>query len=407
MLARLDALCLRGILRCLGAGPRGPLSPSVFRVHREDIDALRFWWALSGSVGRLAERVRSRPREIQGSIGTDERTTQGEIPGALDACGTALIQARTGDGSLFVVAEPAPTWLTGPNRLLALTLRDAERAIHAASRKMSASLFAGIVTDRMRLIEDALRVSALREILMNPAGRLRLTPHERRQALKARTPLYRLAYDAAEALRGVDALDAATLAAMFSEALLPALEAWRKFEIACCVEVGAALARATGASPALDTTFSAARPCVTVGGCSVWWQRTIPSRPLHALDPGERQIADLADSLSVRDGSGRADLVIEKGGRIVSMIECKWFSEPSSWADPVWDACSQLSRYARDEVFANGGSDTELLKNSIIALSHRGGAPMIVTGGKVGCVDLADIEGGALDDWARRIAALP
>lgn len=406
-LPRLDAVCVRGLLRCLGAGPRGPSAPATFRLKREDVDALRFWWSLSSSVGRLAERVRARPREIQGSLGAEERIAQGEIPGALDACATALVQTRSGDPSLFAVVEPAPTWLSGPNRLLALTLLDAERSIHAASRRMSGGIFSEIIAERMRLVEESLRVSALREILMTPAGRARLTPHERRQALKARAPIYRLAYEAAETLRGVESLDAATLAALFTESLLPALEPWRRFEIACVLEAGLALSRATGRTAVLDASFSSSRPCVTVGEFSVRWQTTVPSRPYGDLDPGERMTRDLVASLGISGGSGRADAIVEKNGRIVSLIECKWFSDPSSATDAVWDACGQLTRYARDEAFLNGGSASALLEHSLVALADRGAVPVVTSAAPVGCIDLHGIEDGALDAWAARVIALP
>lgn len=401
----LDSLCLRGILRCLSSRPIGPLSPNDIRLNNDDINALRFWWSLSETVGKLAERVRTRPREIAGVVGVEENVVIGEIPGALDACETARMQIRTGDPSIFVVAEPTPTWISGPNRLLAITLMEAERAISSVTIDSSRGLFSTAILERTKAIEDALRVSALREILMSPSGRARITSHERRQARKARTPLYRLARDSDEALQAVDALDANALTAMFAEGMLPALEIWKRFELACILECVASLSRVTGQAVILNTTFSAARPIATVGDISIWWQRAIRSRPDGELDEGEAIARNLSQSLGASSGTGRADVTIEQGDRILALIECKWFENSSSASSAIVDACEQLTRYSRDHTYFYGGDPMALLSKSIVALADRDGAPLVVEHGAIGCIGLSDIADSVLDRWATYVIA--
>ncbi len=402
---RLESGCIRGLLRCFRSGPRGAAGDGSSRLVHDDASSLRFWWALSDCVGSLATRVRERPREIVGVTVVDESIAFGEIPGVLNAAETSRLQSRTMNPSLFVVDEPNSTWLSGPNRVLALTLVEADRALLSHSEALTRVAFAALAGDRAVLVEEALRVQALREILLTPAGRARLTPFERRQAAKARAPLYRLAHQAATTLRGIEDLDPGVLQALFSEALLPSLEVWRCFELFCVLEVTHALEKATGSRALLDVAFSSSRPAAKVGPYSVWWQRIVPPRPDISLDPGEALARALAASLDVGAGAGRADIAVEFEQKIVAFIECKWFGVPDQAPGAILAACSQLVGYARDVQHLQGGVTEELLERSVVALAARGSAPLVDGGGKVCCVDFDDIEAGAFDGWAVGLVA--
>jgi len=401
----LEALCLRGLLRHLGAGPRSPYGGPTAAVGESDAEALRMWWALSAQVGALATRCATRPREIAPAFEDFRRETSGEIPGPPDAAASALLQALTCDSGAFVVTEAAGTWMSGPNRVLAKTLDAARGALRAAALHARGGLFDGPAQERLSVIDDALRTAPLREILGSPAGRARIVAHERRQAAKARAPLYRLAWDCARALAGLEALEPESIAALLSGDVLPRLETWRRFEMACLLEAGEALSAALGSPCALDASFAAGRPAARIGDFDLWWQRAIPSRPEAFLDEGERTAAALAASLGVAAGTARADLTVEKGGRIVSIIECKWFTDESSASGAVLDACSQLTGYARDAAHRQGEDSDALLSRSLVALAHRGGSPLRAGTGPVGCVGLGDLGGAALRPWADKIAA--
>ena len=401
----LEALCLRGLLRYLGAGPRSPYGGPVSPLSEADVEAVRMWWALSGPVGALAARCAARPREIASSLDDLRREAFGEMPGPPDAAASAILQAVTCDPAAFVVTESTGTWLSGPNRVLAKTLDAARGALRAAALHARGGLFDGPAMERLALIDEALRTVSLREILSQPAGRARITPHERRQAAKARAPLYRLAWDCASSLASIEDLEPESLATLFASELLPKLETWRRFEMACLLEVGEALSAAAGVPCVLDASFAAGRPAARIGELEVWWQRAIPSRHDTNLDEGEKKSATLAASLGVVAGTARADLTIERSGRVLSIVECKWFGEASSAPGAVLEACHQIVGYARDAAWRQGERADALLSRSMIALAHRGTAPLRVGSGQIGCVDLRDLGRTVLAPWALSVLA--
>lgn len=401
----LEALCLRGLLRHLGAGERSPYGGPISSLRDEDTEALRMWWALSGPVGSLASRVASRPREISPALDDFRREVSGELPGPPDAAASAILQAVTCDSAAFVVTEAAGSWFTGPNRILAKTLDSARGALRAAALHARGGIFDGLARERLSLVDDALRVTALREILASPAGRSRIGAHERRQAAKARAPLYRLSWDCASALAGLEALEPESVAALLAGDVLPRLDTWRQFEISCLLEVAEALSAAIGVRCVLDASFAAGRPAAKVGHLDLWWQRSIPTRPEVELDKGEKITAELADSLGIAAGSSRADLTIERSGRIVAIVECKWFGAELSAPRAILDACAQLTGYARDSAFRQGEDSAAILSRSLIALAHRGNAPLRVGSGPVGCLDLSDLGSTVLVPWASAVAA--
>ncbi|WP_230971296.1 hypothetical protein [Nitrogeniibacter aestuarii] len=403
---RLDAQCVRGLIRCLRAGDRAGLAASTVGARAEDVEALKFWWSLSDEVGELAERVRANPREIAGSIADEERISEGEIAGVLDASETARLQARVGDPCLFVVTEPSRTWLSGPNRVLALTLAEALRALSSGLSDYKGKAAPDFASRRLILLEEALRSSALREILSSPAGRTRLTSYDRRQAGKARAPLYRLAVEASESLRAVESLDEHALASLFTQTLLPAFEPWRRFELATLLACAEAVSKARSQPVELDPFFSSRRPAARIGEAEIRWQKVMPARPDSVLEPAELRARNLASFLGVTKGSGRADLTLELEGKVIALVECKWFGSPESVQGAVLEASPQLVGYALDEAHFNGTDPDILLSRSLLAVADRGKVAFSDGSAGLACADLSDMESGALAKWAAKVAAL-
>ena len=399
----LESLCLRGLLRYLGAGPRSPYGGPVTSLSEEDSDALRMWWALSEPVGDLANRCATQPREISPVLDDFRKEVSGELPGPPNAAASALLQALTCDPGAFVVTEASDTWHSGPNRVLVKTLDAARGALRAAALHARGGIFDGPAAERLFLIEDALLVAPLREILASPAGRAPIVAHERRQAAKARSPLYRLSWDCASSLAGIDDLEPDSLSALLAGELLPRMEVWRRFEMACLLEMGEALSGIVGEPCVFDASFAAGRPAARIGDLDIWWQRAIPARAPAMLDEGERKVANLAASLGAIAGTARADLTVERRGRILGIAECKWFADESSVPGATLEACSQLVGYARDAAHRQGESYDEILARSLVALAHRGEAPLRA-GAPVGCVGLFDLGDAALAEWALLIA---
>jgi hypothetical protein len=309
----------------------------------------------------------------------------------------------TGDPSAFVVAESFDTYLSGPNRVLAVTLADAWHVLDAGSR--DSAVIGRAAASQMLLLESALRVAGVRGVLAASGGRRRITPYERRQTAKMRAYIYRLASMAASLLEGVQVLDASSLGELFGHALLPSLEMWRRFELACVLEVAFSLSKASGRPIALDIAFSPGKPVAVVGPLQIFWQYAVRPRIRSDLDEGEKMARDLAASLSVDPGTRRADIAIENDGTLVALVECKWFSSEGDARPATADACDQLVAYARDHVALHGGNAGTLLSDSVVALASRGSVPWVGPGSPIGCVDFADIESGNLDSWAAHLAA--
>lgn len=403
MEARVTQAALRGLLRVFRSGVPADMSTVRWNLDRADTEAVSVWWALSPAVTRLAERVLHHPREITTVSEPEERVTPGEISGAVNAGATVIHQITTADPSAFVVAESFETYMSGPNRVLAITLAEAWHVLDAAARV--SDIIARAADEQLRLLESAMRVAGVREVLAASGGRRRITPYERRQTAKTHSYLYRLAYDAAVLLEGVRALDATTLDALFREALLPKLEVWRQFELACLLEAALSLSKAIGEAVTLDLAFTSGRPAATIGPFTLFWQYGVQPRESEDLDPGERMARHLAASLGVQPGTRKADVAVERKGALVALIECKWFQTEADAPSAIADASEQLVAYARDHVAKYGGDVTRLLSDSIVALAYRGAAPLIGPGSPVGCVGFEDIERGALDAWALHLAA--
>lgn len=397
-----DAICLRGLLRWLGCGPPSPYKGPVASLRNVDVDALRMWWAISAAVGEFVERILERPREVSPALDDFRREAFGDLPGPPDAAASARLQAVTCDPSAFVVTEMCPTWVSGPNRVLAKTLETARAALRTAARHVRGSIFEERTRERLAMLDRALRIDPIRDLLTKPAGRVNIGPYDRRQAAKARTPLYRLSWTCASVLAGINALQPETVADFLAKDILPQMEPWRKFELALLLEAGEALAGATGRPCVLDAAFVSERPAATVGELEIRWQRSIPRRPNLALDEGERMVNKLAASMGVTASAARADITVQKSGRIISIIECKWFADVGSAPGAILDASSQIVGYARDAASAQGEGADEVLARSLVALADRGSAPARV-GSPIGCVGLSDLGGTVLGPWAASV----
>ena len=401
----LDEICLRGLLRWVGAGAPSPYSGRVETLKYEDLDVLRMWWALSEPVGRLALRLVEKQREVSPTLEDFRKEVSGELPGPPDAAASMLLQTLTLDPSAFVVMEASSTWLSGPNRVLAKTLKTAQVALKAGALHARGGLFDQHANKRLALLDCALKVAPIREVLSTPAGRSRIVAYEKRQASKARSPLYKLSWICASILSGIEAFEIDTIRALLASDLLPGMEVWRKFELATILEVAEALSGATGEPVVLDASFAAGRPAATVGDMELRWQKSMPKRPSAILDPGEILAGELAFALGVSKGTARADITIERAGRILSIIECKWFSSPDSAPSAILEATSQLVGYARDIAHAQKELHKDILARSIVVLAHRGPADMRF-GAPVCCIGFSDFGAANLAPWATMLSEI-
>lgn len=400
---RLNEICLRALLRYAGNGEPSPYGGEVKRIIDEDIDSLRMWWALSEPVGALATRCVSNPREISSHYSDLRTEVSGVLTGPPDAAASVILQATTCNPTAFVVTESADTWITGPNRVLARTLHMAQLSLQPAALHALGGIFEKKAKERLALIDDALRIAPIREVLTSPDGRSRIVPYERRQAAKARAPLYQLAWKCASTLYGIESFDLGIISDLLASGVLWTIEPWRRFEMACIIEAAEALSGVAHEPYHLDISFSSKRPVARIGDIKIWWQRSIPLRPESELDTSERISLNLSKSLGVSSGTPRADIAIEKNGRVLSLLECKWFEAEQSASTSILLASQQITNYARNASYHQNEDVSAMLSHSIIALAYRGDAPFRVASGPIGCIDLSDLGGNKLEPWARSI----
>lgn len=405
LLPVVDALCLRGLLRSRPADG-ADVRPAWVPLGRGDLQALTYWWALSPAVERLATRVVGRPRELPEVTVYEESVSYGHVSGALNARTTVIEQDLRQDPCVFVVDEVQSSRRSGPAHVVAWVLHEAAEAIRATVRRAGPLVDASRAAERHRIVEQALRVHAVRDVLAAPFGRSRPASGAIRETRKSRAPLCRLAVEAFAVLEDLRALREATIRRVLAESLLPQMEPWRRFELACAISVGEALAKAVGASPRLTSNLSSDEPLVRAGAFTVHWQAHIHRREEQDLDLGERKALGVTRSLGVREGAARADVLVCADDEPVALVECKWFESPSSRSGAIVEAASQIVGYARDAGRGDEATADRILARSIIAIPSRDDVPERVDlTGPVGCIDLGGVQAGQLAAWASAVCA--
>jgi hypothetical protein len=400
----LDEYCLKGLLRSLNnQDKRLSYMGSIQSVADEDIQILRMWWALSFQIGDLARRCIEHPREIAYSLNEEQLITSGEVSGAIDASASVLLQMLTADSAAFVITDVTNSWLSGPNRLIAKTLLSAQEAIRDAALHANGGIFNNIAKERLRLIDDALRINAFKEILSTPLGRSKILAHERKQASRAQAPIYQIGWKSALLLYDLESLEKESIQSLLKSEVLPQMEVWRKFELACLIKICNVLSSVSGKSVQFDMSFTSKRPSAVIDDIKIWWQRTSNSRPISSLDLGEKISFDLAESLNILAGSPRTDITIEKNNRVISIVECKWFNSPESVSRAIIDACYQLTIYARNAAFHQNEDVNEILPRCLIAVAQRSKVPLVSGDGLISCVGLDDFESASLEGWAQKV----
>jgi hypothetical protein len=381
----------------------------VGRVRGSDVEALRLYWALSPWVGQLADRVIHHPRDVREALASEETVTYGEIPPFVNARETVLAQQRVDDPCVFVGEDISSTVLSGANHVVAWTLSEAYAVIASTIRRGGLDESYEWIADRMALLESALRVHALREILLYPVAQYRPGRASLRLAGKSRAQLYRLAVSAYWALEDVERLREDVLRGLFSQTVLPILKVWQRFELAVALAVTEALSDALAVPVKMAYPLRSGAPMAEIGEYAVLWQRSLPLRPENRLDESERLVKLLLDSLSLSQGAGRADIVVCRGGtrQAMALVECKWFQEAESAQGAAVDACTQLVRYARDLHPSSLDESIKLLSRSAIVVTSRNGLPeRMDAGDAVKLTDLEGLESESLMHWAANLVSL-
>jgi hypothetical protein len=397
----LNDICLRALLRYFR--PDVQTSPfSKPTLGKNDVTSLEVIWALSQTVKELTDCIIGRQRSLSETLVPETVISYGGISGAVSARETLLLQEQTLDPCVIVSEEINPSHVSPANQLVAWVLLHALDSLLVIARHVDVAELPHI-SERISLLERALRTAPLRDLALNPVCRKKPTHFALRAASKSRQMVYAFALRAFTTLQKLEELDQKTLESVLSNALLSNLEDWQRFEMAACLKISDALSILVGVPFILDLSLSGKRPFAQLGEYSIAWQKSIKPRGQADLNQTELQLRHLAESVGVRPGSLRGDIALMKGPTIVALVECKWFTFEQSYTPAAWDACAQLQQYARD-IFPNDEKQVErLLAHSLIVVRTSPDNQMryrrFDSLGKVNCAHFNDLDTPAIAQW--------
>jgi hypothetical protein len=373
--------------------------------HR-DREELLVRWALSETIEELAMLVVGNPRLIHSAINEETVTNSGVISGSVDARATLLEQQLRGDPTIFVVTEPCISKISRRNHVLAWVLRQAETLIRASVRRHKINSDLDWIHKHLSLIETALSINPLREILYARLDKRRPGSASIRDAAKAVSPLYLLAAKAAQEYEEVESLNQETLGRILREAYITQYEQWELLEIATALAAAEAFAAVLMEPVNLSLSIQKSGVVANVGPYEIRLQTSLPLRNYHLLDPSEKIVRECAESIDASLGRSRADVTVRMSGSNleVAHLECKWCSSENSISTVISNALNQLVRYCRDTRPNSIDEAKSLLSDCVVVCSQIGSfKPQIGEESIVGLVGFEDLLNGKLVDWAKKI----
>ncbi len=365
-------LCLNGILNCLKSKTTlGSTYPLSIKNQINDIDIIKFYWAISMSLEELSTAIVENPRRLTTTITYEEREKIGEITGSINAGATVLAQSRTLNPTIFIVNEPNVTYQSEPNFLVAWTLKEALDILLATRRLNKKIEKLDWLNDKIYLLESALRNNVLVEVMQSQPRNKRPNSSAIRTATKSKNIIYQLAVQLYDLLRDIEMGDESAIVNCLADSLLADLEYWQRLELGTALKAAEALSDSTKQPLTLTFPFQTGEPVARVGSYSVYWQYTVPQRSLDNLHINEKWTRELAESIGVRKSDSRADVAVTYNETVVSLYECKYFEYESSAPQAIVDASAQLVRYSLDLNPEDELSANKLLSSSSVVVANR------------------------------------
>ena len=382
------------------------LTADAPRVKRErDLDFLRAHWSVSDPIERLCGYLLAHPHEAQALLETRTRTSDAVVRGRLNARATVLKRLRTGNGALLVADEPMRTFDTGPNRVLAWTLRRAARLAREYGGLSAPASDQGVRVAQINAqLQRVLRFDAIRA-LVGPGALPAPSIGAVRDAARSRRTAYRLAVEAYRTLRRMEAGDEDAIRASLTGSLTGPIEDWRRFELAVALGVGEAIEATLGEPMRLHSIGGGKdAPIVTCGPFAVHWQQRTPLYNAPEPEPSEAALAELLAAYGMKEGAERPDLVVVDRAkeRVAAIVEVKLLRGDTRDVR-FREAMGQIVRYARG--YATGTQYEGLLARSLVALSDRGALPTGPSTQVPMCAGFTDLRDSGLREWAGRLLA--
>ena len=373
----------------------------------QDLDLLRFHWAMSKPVRELVAHLREHPHEIQAVLESRVSESNTWVRGRFDARATAIRRMLTGQPTVMVSHEPLRTYDSGPNHLLIWVLECAWRLVLRFGDILPES------ASYLQAIENyAPRLETIRrfDTIHQAAKELDLTRLPGQQAVKeasrSRRQVYVLACAAYRVLQAIEEKDEKAITKLLNDTLVGPLHIWQRFELAVGIGLALALSAALTRPMSLGFLAGGSEPIARVGDYEVHWQSRTDAWRVPPPEPTEAIVSSLLKRYGLLEGSARPDLVVldRMANEVVAVSEVKYFSSHSSDdPDPLRTAVNQLVRYARG--YCRFAELDGLLDHSVVALVHANnrwnpepkpfGLPLVV--------DFAGITQGHLNGWAQSL----
>jgi len=338
-------------------------------VHEHSVEALRQQWALTPEVLDLCKYVLENHHHLQSTVTVREIQDDVVARGAINARKTILTRTRTGHPTTVVYSEPSRIYDTGPNRVLAYVLAYADNLARRVARRVpTESSYATIAEETLSHLELVRRIELVSQTIQEAAGGRRPSQRELSQAVRSRNPIYHRAAEAYQYLIEIESGDGDSLRSLLNDTLVAPLETWRAFELATAASIAQALSTAKEQRVEVHPISSVSDGILSVGKYKIHWQSQTKYYTAPERDHWEQVVDDILEYYGTPFDGYRPDLVIEdtETRRIVSIIEVKYFSDPTRWKDALREATSQLVEYGRG--YRGASEVKELLRHSALAL---------------------------------------
>ena len=390
------------LLRYYRAGSRvGPDAPRI-EVER-DREVLRGHWALSAPVRGLVQHLLARRHETQALLSMRRRLEDAVARGRIDVRATVLHRMRSGLYAALVADEPVRSFETGPNQVLAWVIHHAGTWASrfqggGAAGRSYADLAEAVLLD----IDQVRRFDALRDALRSPTISRRPSAGALRNAARSRRPVYRLAVDAYNTLKGVEEGRDEAIRAVIGSTLIGPLEVWRRLELAAAAAIGEALEAETGAPLRLNPVAGDTGPVAECGRYAVFWQHLTKLYTPPPLEPSEARTRAILGAYGIGVGTERPDLVLmdTQAGLVLAVVEVKYLAGDTATAR-FRDAVDQIVRYGRG--YASGQALENLVGQSLVVMSVNAPTLHHSRSGVPTAMDFLGITQGKMRLWLKSV----
>ena len=376
--------------------------------RNEDLELLRYHWAVSEPVRKLVACLRESPQQLQAVLEVRLREDDARIHGRFDSRATVIRRLVTGHPTVIVSHEPRRTYDSGPNHVLAWVLETAWRLLGRFRDIAPADAsYSDLIQGCAPGLEAVRRFDAMHQVAKAPKAERRPSSQAVTEASRSRRPIYVLASHAYRRLLEIESGDATAILDLLNDTLLGPLEAWRRFELAVGLGLARGLSTAQGQGVDLGLFVGGGEPMATVGKYGIYWQTATKEYQAPTQEPSEACTSKLLRAYGLAEGGDRPDLVVldeQACGKAIAVVEVKYNSSSEIQAvDYIREAAAQLVRYSRG--YRSIENIETILDHSVIALARYDNdfMPWEKPYGIPRLIDFDAIRNGAMERWARSV----